>query len=99
MKYRVQASLTHWEGWRLGTLEQWEGQDWPWQPGGRPLAGDSSPSRQGHGDEVAVEEEGVGMGRGRRGGKVRGTWMAKGAVVSYCSLTIGGGEAQRGCSS
>ena len=43
---------------RLGELEQWEGQDWPWQPGGRQHAGDSSPSWQDHGDEVGEEEEG-----------------------------------------
>ena len=53
----------------LKTLEQWEGQDWPWQPGGRRHAGDSSPSRQGRGDEVGAEEEGDWDWEVRRGRK------------------------------
>lgn len=57
-QWLVGMSLTQWEVERLGALEQWEGQDWPWQPGGRQHAGDSSPSRQDHGDEVGEEEEG-----------------------------------------
>ena len=50
-------SLVQWEVGRQGTQEQWEGQDLPWQPGSRLHAGDSSPSRKGHGDVVCAEEE------------------------------------------
>ena len=58
-------SLIHWE--RLGALEQWEEQDWPWQPGGRRHAGDSFPSRQDHGDEVGKDEGGDWDGKVKTG--------------------------------
>ena len=49
-------SLIQWEDGRQVSLEKWERQDWPWQPGGRRHAGDSFPSRQDHGDEVGEED-------------------------------------------
>ena len=69
MDWLVPMQLMQWGAGRQGTLVQLEWQDWPWQPGGRQHAGDSSPSRTGRGDEVGEEEDGDSEGkRGRKSG-------------------------------